>query len=173
MRRVFIFGVVLVLGTAPTAVAQYTDSDQLAKVGAVVVESPNLTFRARDVTCRPNANSLADEVELVLRSAGIAVVSEREALALSSELPRPHWFQISLLGDSVTMLSATRCAVPYRVLLYRYEVPIEGSVGRMIAFENFGIWTGGTQYVAQGLRDLVRNETVALANEILKARQSQ
>ena len=187
MIDIHLVAIVLCSVLAVPAFAQnvMADTEQLAKVVAIDVRI--LTSFTAGSPCEPDADTLTTEAELILRQSGIAVTKSSYTLQdlLHADITlderadahqrMPHWFVAQFVGVELP----GGCATSFYFSLYRREVTADlsrttGTPGFVHAFTRpVGIWTGPTRDAQNTIRQLVRETTTSLADEILKARQQK
>ena len=134
-------------------------------------------------TCKPDAEALTTEAELILRRSGITVDDDAKLYRAASDvlisdtsteeerrqarILYPH----SLSIGTASVYVGGRCAVSYSIELARSEVTVLGPIVRAIYFNSGGVWSGPSNAVSSSIRETVRSSITELANEILKARQ--
>ena len=151
--------------------------ERVAIIGVYSVHTENGT------TCKPDAEALTTEAELILRRSGITVDDNRQLSRAASEvltsavatedekrqarLLYPH----SLGINSAAVYLGRRCAVSWSMELYRAEATKLEALVQATYFSIGGVWSGPPNAVTSSILESVRKNTTELANEMLKARQ--
>ena len=185
-RNVLALALLLSLSTIP-ATARDVDADQLALVERVAVNRA-FSFEGSAAACEPLQDSIVSEVELVLRRSGIEVVDSADYSAFYTEAMfrlqdpqeiaalyrhRPHTLTIMFTGLHLEPVDT--CVIAYTMTLARVEALLldaaSGVVsGSVLAFQDGGVLTWPRPEISDQLRANANRITVAVANEVLKAR---
>ena len=126
---------VLLIFPALASAQGRSDPKQLRNVETVAVMKPIIAFDTEEKSCRPEPDILRNEVELVLRSAGIRVMKAGETFRLC-----PHILFISMTGLYFKQIGL--CAVSMGIHLERDErLSDEDKIyGNVQAFRHTGIF---------------------------------